>query len=209
VTFIEGDVELAREWYGARGRFHECLMYPSNLYGGHPLPERTAGQISIQIGNSASPSNEHHEVLALIYAYRDENIRIYAPLSYGDKHYAGEVAEEGRRLFGDKFVPIFDFMELQAYREFLGGIDIAIFNHRRQQGLGNAVTLLGLGKKVYMRPEISSWRFFNDLNIKVFDIGEFNISPIERIVANQNQLRVRDYFSRDRLSRQLNSLFYD
>ena len=41
-------------------------------------------------------------------------------------------------------------MPFNQYLEFLGKIDIAIFNHRRQQGFGNAITLLGLGKKVYL-----------------------------------------------------------
>ena len=32
VTYIKGDYELAQKWYGVRGQYHECLMYPSNLY---------------------------------------------------------------------------------------------------------------------------------------------------------------------------------
>ena len=31
VTYIEGDVELARQWYGAKGTHHECIMYLSNV----------------------------------------------------------------------------------------------------------------------------------------------------------------------------------
>jgi len=32
VTYVKGDYEFAQKWYGAKGQYHECLMYPSNLY---------------------------------------------------------------------------------------------------------------------------------------------------------------------------------
>lgn len=32
ITYIKGDYALAREWYGARGNYQECFMYPSDLY---------------------------------------------------------------------------------------------------------------------------------------------------------------------------------
>jgi len=31
VTYIKGDYELAQKWYGAKGEYHNCLTYPSNL----------------------------------------------------------------------------------------------------------------------------------------------------------------------------------
>lgn len=43
--------------------------------------------------------------------------------------------------------PIVDFMDFNEYINFLSTIDIAIFNHKRQQGMGNIITLLGMGKK--------------------------------------------------------------
>ena len=38
VTYIDGDVALARQWYGATGQHHECLLYPSNLYHAPAVP---------------------------------------------------------------------------------------------------------------------------------------------------------------------------
>ena len=31
-TYVEGDVRLARQWYGAKGKYCECMMYPNIIY---------------------------------------------------------------------------------------------------------------------------------------------------------------------------------
>ena len=52
-------------------------------------------------------------------------------------------------------------------------------NHNRQQGMGNILTLLYLGKKIYMQPDITSYRCLNRLGATIYDINE-----IERIDFN-------------------------
>ena len=32
VTYLKGEFELVKKWYGAKGTYHESFMYPSNLY---------------------------------------------------------------------------------------------------------------------------------------------------------------------------------
>jgi hypothetical protein len=93
-------------------------------------------------------------------------------LSYGAKKqsYVRRVIREGERLFGKKFSPILDFMTPDRYLELLAGTDVALMNHDRQQGLGNTLTLLYLGKKVFLRPETTSNEYFRDKAITVFDI---------------------------------------
>lgn len=157
VTYIKGDVDLARKWYGATGEYHECLMYLSNTYKALDIPNIKSSTINIQIGNSADPSNNHIEILDKLLPFKDKNIRIYAPLSYGDKAHAKEVISTGKELFGDKFIALTDFMPFEEYLKFLGSIDIAIFNHKRQQAMGNTITLLGLGKTVFIRSDTTQW----------------------------------------------------
>ena len=40
--------------------------------------------INILIGNSATETNNHIEVLDLLSKFKNEDIKIYVPLSYGD-----------------------------------------------------------------------------------------------------------------------------
>lgn len=161
ITQIKGDYELAQEWYGAKGKYYYSFMYPSNLYKEYYLKkvEKDPGKTYIQVGNSACETNEHVEVFEKLLKYKGENIEIICPLSYsGKEEYIKQVVETGYKTFGkEKFTPIVDFMIFDQYLELLAKVDIAIFNHKRQRGLGNITTLLGLGKKVYIREEITTY----------------------------------------------------
>lgn len=209
VTYIKGDAVLARQWYGARGIYHECLMYPSNLYKQYLVPAKADDTIYIQIGNSADPDNEHFEMLEALTRYKDESIKIYAPLSYGDPLHAQRVSEAGVKLFGDKFIALQDYMTFDDYLKFLGTVDIALFNHRRQQGMGNMITLLGLGKKVYLRPMTTSWALFEQIGLKVYDNSDFDLTPINGTLMKHNQEVVKNNFSEPILIGQLQKIFKD
>lgn len=209
VTYIEGDVELARQWYGAKGQYHECLMYTSNLYKEYDAPEKTSKVINIQVGNSADPSNNHIEVFEKLLPYKNDDICIYVPLAYGNPMHAQRVIKQGVEWFSDKFVAQTDFMPFPKYLEFLGTIDIAIFNHKRQQAMGNTISLLGIGKKVYMRNETSQWNFFYDLGVVVIDVNTdgLDLNLLSAEVCKNNVGNIKKYFSEENLNKQLLCLF--
>ncbi|MBL3554929.1 MULTISPECIES: TDP-N-acetylfucosamine:lipid II N-acetylfucosaminyltransferase [Marinobacter] len=211
VTCIEGDVDLARQWYGALGTHHECLVYLSNVVDPQLAVEvalnRKKSRLNILLGNSADPGNNHIEAFERLLAYKGQNIKIYAPLSYGDEDYANKVIAQGHAWFGDKFVPMTDFMPFEQYLEFLKSVDIAIFNHRRQQAMGNTITLLAMGKRVFMRRDVSHWRFLHGLGIKLNDVEELQLQPIEREEARKNACIIHSYFCKATLVRQLSDIF--
>jgi hypothetical protein len=207
ITHIEGDYNLAQQWYGAKGEWHECFMYPSNLYQESTIRLLPHESINIILGNSADSSNNHIDALNKLKCYSGENIKIYCPLSYGDQLHAQMVADYGRSLFGEKFIPLREFMPLEKYNELLAKIDIAIFNHKRQQGMGNITTLLGVGAKVYLSSAITTWEFLWSLGLKVFDVSVIDLSPIESKISKRNALIASEYFSRGNLISQLSSIF--
>lgn len=205
VTYIPGDVDLARRWYGAKGEYHECLMYLSNTYKALDAPSIESDTINIQIGNSADSSNNHFEILDKLLPFKNQNIKIYAPLSYGDQAHAKKVIAKGKELFGDKFVALTEFMPFEQYLQFLGSVDIAIFNHERQQAMGNTITLLGLGKTVFIRSDTTQWQFFKDKNIKVYD--SIKLDSIDEKEHLDNILKVKEYFSEETLIKQYSEIF--
>lgn len=207
LTYLQGDVDLARRRYGARGQHHSCLLYPSNLYQDHPAPQKGDRAINIQVGNSADPGNQHFEVLEMLAGLRSADIRIYAPLSYGDPEYARKVLDLGGRLFGRAFIGITRFLPFEEYLEFLGKIDIAIFNHRRQQAMGNTIALLGLGKKVFLRREVAQWKLFHEIGLKVFSVDEFDFDLLNDEQKQRNRTIVKEYFSKDKMIRQYAEIF--
>lgn len=205
VTYVEGDVELARKWYRAKGKYCECLMYPSNLYKEYKIPDKKSETINIQVGNSADPSNNHIEVLEKLLPYKKENILIYLPLSYGSSEHAENVIAQGREWFGNKFKAITDSMSLEDYLAFLGTIDIAIFNHERQQAMGNTITLLGLGKTVYLRSGTTQWQLFKEKKLVFGDVGD--LANLDFLDTRGNIDVVKAYFSEGNYNNQLAKIF--
>lgn len=206
ITQIKGDYELAKEWYGAKGKYYYSFMYPSNLYKEYDLSkiEKESGKTYIQVGNSACETNNHIDVFEKLSKYKYENIEIICPLSYsGNEEYIGQVIESGYKIYGkDKFIPITDFMPFDEYLELLAKVDVAIFNHQRQRGLGNIISLLGLGKKVYIREEITTWQFCVDHGLKVYSAkGNFDdlFEEMDNDIKQKNIDYMKTKFSKEKL----------
>ncbi len=208
VTYVKGDVALAREWYGAEGEYHECLAYPSNLYKEHQGRSNAGdGRVNIQVGNSADPSNQHAEAFAAIAPYKAQHLHLYVPLSYGSKKNAVDVEQQAHELFDGQVTLLKSFMPLEDYQALLESVDIAMFNHERQQAMGNIITLLGMGKTVYLRSGVAHKQLFDDLGVKCFDVNDFSLERLSREEKEENMLKIKAYFSKSRLTKQLKTIF--
>ncbi len=198
VTGTKGEVDYVRNNYNAKGKHIEAFVYTSNLFKNIKSRPKIDNKTRILIGNSSTETNQHFKVFNKLEIYKNENIEIFVPLSYGDFKYGMQVMKIGYKIFGDKFKPIIDFMNEQDYYKFLSTIDIGIFNHNRQQGMGNIITLLGMGKKVYMNPEVTTYEMFlyndiivNDINNFILDTTDIslntnNIYNVERVFSTKN-----------------------
>ncbi|WP_170169109.1 TDP-N-acetylfucosamine:lipid II N-acetylfucosaminyltransferase [Mesobacillus subterraneus] len=214
ITQVKGDYELAREWYQAKGKYYYCFLYPSNLYKDIDLSKITKekDKLYIQVGNSACTTNEHIEVFEKLAKFKNSNIIIICPLSYsGEKDYIDKVILKGLDIFGkERFFPIVNFIPFQDYVNLLGKIDVAIFNHRRQRALGNITTLLGLGKKVYIRTDITTWDFCENHGLVVYSANkEFNdiFDPISIKDKESNKRIMKEAFSMDKLASDWGKIF--
>lgn len=211
VTHVKGDYELACKWYKTRGKYYYCFMYPSNLYKEINIKNLSKNKTKvIQLGNSSDPNNNHIEVLDRLKKYKNSDIKILCPLSYGDVNYKQKITLYGNNIFGDRFKPIVEFMSFDNYINLLSQIDIAIFNHKRQQGMSNIISLLGMGKKVYIRDDVSTWRFLKNLDIEIFNSKKGFEDLFEELSEenkNKNIEIVKKVFSEKKLIEDLNSLF--
>lgn len=208
ITFIPESVEIVRDWFGNRGTWHECLCYTSNVFhDAQPIAKQEGrADTRIMIGNSATPTNRHFDVFDVIAPYATDEVMIYVPLSYGDKTYAKSVIDRGIELFGDRFVPLTDFMPRDQYQELLKSLDVVFFNHNRHQAMGTLINILGLGKTVYMNTEVASWAFLKRLGAELFDIDEFNGFEA-RADSEKNRRIVKYYFSEEKLEEQWRAIF--
>jgi hypothetical protein len=105
-------------------------------------------------------------------------------------NYAENIIKYGKKVFKEKFLPIRKMVSPINYNRFLNTIDILVFNHRRQQGLGVSSICLYLGKKVFIRKDSPSWDYYyNELGVRIFNTNDIqNISFHEFISINQQTI---------------------
>lgn len=212
ITHIKGDYNLAKKWYGVKGKYYYSFMYPSNLYKKFSIAGKAKDDIitHIQIGNSADPSNNHLEVFEKLRSLELENIHIICPLSYGDKEYTERIVKSGREMFGNNFEPLLEFIPLEKYLEVLSKVDVAIFNHNRQQAVGNITTLIGLGKKVFLRDDITTWDFCKEHGLTVYSTNkdfENVLEQIDKFTELKNIQNVKCKFSEEKLIEDFKKIF--
>jgi len=171
LTHIKGDSDLANEMYHSNARWLYHPVYLSNVVDcqlGETIKKTNPkGEIVILVGNSTDPSNHHLEIFEWLKGM--ELIQIYCPLSYGTYNdYKEKVKQKGFELFGERFIPIEQFMQFEEYKSFLASIDVAIFNHKRQEAMGVTLTLLSLGKEVYVNDNTTSFQSLKERGFQLF-----------------------------------------
>ena len=71
--------------------------------------------------------------------------------------------------------------------------------------MGNIITLLGLGKKIYIRESISSWQFFKNIDVRLFDYPNIELDSLDSIIKEANIQKIKSYFSKETYVKQLKS----
>ncbi|WP_130861661.1 TDP-N-acetylfucosamine:lipid II N-acetylfucosaminyltransferase [Bacilliculturomica massiliensis] len=190
-TSYDGDFNFFKECYPNVSSEHLHFVFPQPIELDRMRLEKHKqinSETRILVGNSADPSNNHVEVFQMLKNLKGE-FRVFCPLSYGDNKYADKVIERGKSILGQRFIPIVKYMNPDDYYSFLNGIDIAIMNHKMQQAGGNILTLLYLGKTLYMC-DTSVFQDIINNNGHAFPIGDLkNISGCSDIAfLNKNQI---------------------
>lgn len=149
----------------------------------------------IQLGNSATETNHHVEILKKLAKYRGKAFKLYVPLSYGDSRYAEKVIEIGYKYLGEQFIPITDYIPYDEYCDLISKMTVVIHNHQRQQGMGNVVMALQYGSKVYMNTSSPAWSALSKQGYVIYDqkeIGEISFESFvyadrEALLANREK----------------------
>lgn len=212
ITHIEGDYELARNWYKAKGKYYYSFLYPSNLFKDFEAIKDVYDekQKYILIGNSANPSNNHIEIFDKMSKIDIKGYAIVCPLSYGDKDYARKIVIRGKEQFGDNFISLTSFVPYNEYLDILSNVSVAIFNHKRQQAVGNITSLLSFGKKVYIRDDITTWNFCEEHGLKVYSLNnDFQrlLEPMSKNIKVKNIEKAKTHFSVEKLIEDWKTIF--
>lgn len=178
LTWNIGDFELLVKNFSSNAR-QMHFYYPSvvdfNTLESVLLEHQSTikEKVSILVGNSGTPTNNHVSIFRTLQKYVTEIDKVIVPLSYGDKNYIQKISELGKKMFGDKFKPLFEFLPGKDYAKIVDSCDLVFMNHWRQQAVGNTVVSLYLGKSVFLSEKSTTYKTFNKQGFKLFSIENF------------------------------------
>lgn len=165
----------------------------------------------ILLGNSATKTNNHAEAIRILSRLDMEGRRVVVPLSYGDLNYQEAVIRLGKRLLGQSFVPLVDYLSLTEYGEIVAGCGLIVMNHVRQQAVGNISAALLRGGKVFLRPENPIYNYYTSLGVKLFKfsddltLGDLN-SPLSSSDVLLNKETMSKIWARKQVLAQVQSI---
>lgn len=211
------DEEYARKKYGMEGKFFDALYnFPISKEMLDMTTPKKNEFIRIQINNSCDMTT--FEMLDILSKFKNENIKITTIVSYepyGNLSYREELVKKGIEIFQDKFEYIYKWLNPEEYAQHLAENDIFIFYQNKQQGVGNALASVYLGKKVFIRNDVSVNKYLNEDGIKIFDSNDIkNMSFAEFIEfkdkeKDNNDKNVQKYFDEKYLVSLWDKVFND
>jgi len=150
----------------------------------------------IMIGNSATITNNHLDILQSLKQSNLENTKIIIPLNYGDLKYGKLISDKAKSLFGNQVTIINDYLPYDEYLNLVKNCNKVFMGHIRQQAMGNVITLLYFGSKIFFFKESVTYTFLIKSNIKVYLIEDFVDKPkdfefdfsIEELTTQRNNL---------------------
>lgn len=200
LTDLKEDYETAKSYF--RSNF-DFLWY--NYYS----IEETLGSLknqhvndqNILIGNSATLSNNHLEAFHVLNKLSINDRKIITPLSYGNNWYARIISRKGRALFQNHFHPLVRFIPREEYNQILRSCSVVIMNHYRHQGMGNIISAMWLGSRVYISKRTTTFAYFKRLGAHIFsvedDLNSSNtkaLSPLSHDMVMENrEILFREY----------------
>jgi dTDP-N-acetylfucosamine:lipid II N-acetylfucosaminyltransferase len=170
-NLFSGDYEKIKDLYGVD--HINCLpfVYDQNFDKARKqrIIKLKNKETTVLIGNSATESNNHVDCLDMLKKFNNEQLKLILPLSYGTKKYSAFVQKFCNTEFPNKCEFLNSFMGREEYINKLNEVDIAIMFHNRSQAFGNCITLLTLGKKLYLKNNNPFWQLFNKIGVLIFD----------------------------------------
>ncbi|NUY80889.1 TDP-N-acetylfucosamine:lipid II N-acetylfucosaminyltransferase [Flavobacterium sp. MAH-1] len=157
----------------------------------------------ILVGNSANPTNNHVEAFGKLARLDLGDRKVIVPLSYGgSEEYVAFVIESGKKLLGKNFVPVVDFMPLDAYMELVSNCGVLVFNHIRQQGVGNIIAMGMRGAKLFLNAKSPVYRYYRDIGMHIENIeglrSEIQLRALSDTEKEHNRQLFTTLYSKER-----------
>ena len=155
-------------------------------------PRPSKGGVDIQVGNSATFENNHTEIFQMLSEMDLDGRNIIVPLSYGDPQCRESVLASGRKFLGDRFHPLLDFMPIDEYNSIIDSCSTVVFNHNRQQGIGNILSAVARGAQVHLR-ETPIYHGLRRIGLDIRKVSDLKSNDVNQ-VKESPRLNTRSIF---------------
>jgi len=169
VSYDEQKIELNSK-FNKEFKYFSFMYYPIEKMV-TSLDDSISGN-NILLGNSASATNNHLEILSLFKNTELLNRKVYCPLSYGNDGYRDKVIFHGSEIIPNNFFPLIDFMPLKEYNDLIKSCGVVIMNHKRQQAFGNIITMVYYGAKIFLDEQNSIYQYLKRIGVYVYSIQD-------------------------------------
>lgn len=175
-----------------------------------PLPDNSCKE-TVMVGNSASRTNNHKYLLALLSQFDLRGKKVVVPLSYsGRKRYVNEVIAYGKKEV-EGFVPLMKFMPLDEYNRLQSSTAVALFGNLRQEAIGNIMIALYMGAKVFLFESNPVYEWAATHNLKVYPMSALSQVELDTLLsvedAEHNRSVLRELYSKRRMMQLIKELF--
>ena len=151
--------------------FRAKEFYPKTVGKAYDKESLKDNKGNILLGNSATPTNNHLDVLRIIRKYKQDGQKIIIPLNYGQEKYKTWLTPY---LKNPDIMTLTDFLPSDKYFELVENCSYAVFGTIRQQALGNITHALRKGIKVFLYQDIVVYKTLKDSGYAVYAIEDMS-----------------------------------
>lgn len=157
--------------------------------------------VRVMVGHHGYPGVNHKDCLNKLVRFKNENLQIYLPMTYGDGKYIDRIREYAKNIFKNKIHIITEPMEYSEYIDFISKMDILILDTKKNIASGNVNMFCYFGKKLYLtsngkiaeRLALEGIYTYDINNIKNESFEEFSC---ESIAAESEKKYAEEYFKK-------------
>lgn len=189
------------ERYGQKKCFNAYYLNP--LYDKFVTSEK---KDYIQIIVNQSVRKCTIEALKTLSKYKDEKIKVITPLGYyaiGEDDVKEDIIKTGEEIFGNKYVPLKEYISPYIYAKILSNTDIMVVNLENNGAVGNLAGVVYCGGKIFLKNSSTALEAFNKGNIQTYsydDIHNMNFEDFikyDETIQNANINNIKTYFKEE------------
>ena len=99
-------------------------------------------------------------------------------------------------------------MSFEEYLKYVSNIDIVIFAHKRQQGVGNLIAFLSMKKTIVLRSDVTTYESYIENGIKVKSFENLDkLEKFDKKVLENNKKIAKEIYSLEMFTKSWREIF--